>query len=186
MSLTPENELAIRRKLADRAALVETIGFVLPAPIDFVDKDDFWANLAPKQTRTELETTPVKFCAIYPLAFEDAPENRQHEPLIKFTYEFYLFHERTQTRIDEAETPDAFNKKLLKTHSDFIRAWLDLRAEFLGAQQLNLGADFSIAKTNSLAQRDEINNQAKCEFVPGIKGFEVRMQLVATILLKEC
>lgn len=186
MSLTPENELTVRRKLADKSASVPTIGFVLPAPIYFADKSDFWATVAPLDTRTELETTPAKFCAIYPLAFEDVPENRQDEPLIKFTYEFYLFHERTLERADESAAPDGFSKKLLKTHSDFVAAWLDLRAEFLGVQQLNLGPEFSIAKTNSLTQRDEINNKAKCEFIPDIKGFEVRMQIVATILLKEC
>jgi hypothetical protein len=186
MSLTPENELTIRRKIADKAGSVEHIGFVLPAPVDFADKEDFWATVAPKDTREALETTPVKFCAIYPLQSEDVPENGQSEPLILLTYEFYLFHERTSARKDESAVPDVFNKKLLKTHSDFVAAWLDLRTEFLGRQQLNLGAEFAVAQTNSLRQPDEIRNNAKCEFVPGIRGFEVRLRLDAKILLKEC
>lgn len=187
MSFSPENELTVRRKLSEKTGTVSEIGFVLPGAIYYADKDDFWAAVAPKQTRAELETTPVKFCAIYPLEFEDLPENRQDEPATDFGYEFYLFHERTQTRVDESSASgDAFNKKLLKSHSDFVAAWINLRSEFFGRQQLNLGDDFAVAQTNSLRQVEKINNNGRCEFVPGIKGFQVRLQLAARILLKEC
>lgn len=186
MSFNPENELIVRRALAGKSGTVAEIGFVLPAPIYFADKDDFWANLAPKDKRAELETTPVKFCAVYPVLFEDLPENASDEPLIEFTYEFYLFHERTARRADETGEPDVFNKKLLKTHSDFVVAWLGLRTEFLGRQMLNLGDTFAVSQTNSLRQTDEINNDGRCEFVPGLRGFEVKSRLVAKILLKNC
>ena len=187
MSFSPENELTVRRKLADKAALVANIGFVLPAPVYFADKNDFWATVEPKQTRQELETTPVKLCAIYPLLSEDLPENGNNEPPILFSYEFYLFHERTARRAgDESNASDLFDKKLLKTHSEFVSVWLGLRTEFLGRQQLNLGVSFAVSQTNSLTASGEIRNDAECEFVPSVRGFEVKLRLAAKILLKEC
>ena len=189
MSLSPENELAVRRAIAAKLANVGHIGFVLPAPIDFVEKADFWANVAPKTTRDELETSLVKLCVIYPLEFVDDPASGGlDEPLVYLTYEFYLFHERSYERGDESDTPDAFNKTLLKTHSDFMQAWLGTRKEFLGKQYLTALDEevFAVRQTNSLTQVENINNDAGCEFIPGLKGFEVKLQLKAKILVRDC
>lgn len=189
MSLSAENELTVRRAIADKLALAAEIGFVIPAPLYFNDKADFWATLSEKTTRADIEKSLVKFCAVYPLQFEDVQTvTVSDEPLINLTYEFYLFHERNSERADETGAPDAFNRQLLKSHSDFIAAWLNARGEFLGKQYLTALDEtvFVVRQTNSLSQIGFISNDAECEFVRGAKGFEVRMQLRAKIQMKDC
>ncbi len=189
MSLTPENELAVRRAIGEKLAGVAGIGFVLPAPLYFTERADFWANLSPKLTQKDIETTAIEFCVVYPLIFEDDPkQGGLDEPLIYFTYELYLFQERNFKRKDESVGADAFDKKLLKTHTDFIALWLNVRAAFSGKQYLTAldEAVFAVRQTNSLTQSEFINNDAECEFIPGVKGFEVKLHLKAKILLRDC
>ncbi len=189
MSLSSENELAVRRAVCEKLADVSNIGIVLPAPIYFAEKADFWANLAPLVNRKDIETSIVKLCAVYPLLFEDdAAAGGLDEPLTFLTYEFYIFHERSFERGDESPVADAFNKTLLKTHSEFVAVWLDVRRAFLGKQYLTGLADeiFAVKQTNSASQSEFINNNAECEFVGGVRGFEVRLQLKAKILVRDC
>ncbi len=138
MSLSPENELTIRRAIAEKLAGISGVGFIIPAPIYFADKADFFnqISLVILNTQKLIETSLVKFCAVYPIRFEDVQtSNFSDEPEILLTYEFYLFHERNSARADESGI-DSFNKTILKTHNDFCAAYLRIREAFLGKQYL--------------------------------------------------
>jgi hypothetical protein len=189
MSLTAENELVVRRALADSVGGVTAAGFAIPAPMFFNDTADFWATVDPKTTRKDIETTPIAACWLYPLQPVDDPiEGSDHSPLVHLTYEFYLFRSYAYTRSDETETPDIFGSEVLAAHNLFTKAWIEIKAAFQGKRNIAGLPDgvFSVARTTSLVFPDFIVNRGPCLFIPGVLGFSVKMRETAELMEAQC
>lgn len=190
MSLTAENELIIRRAQAVTIGTVPEAGYVIPAPTFFNDLSDFWQTVDPKTTRDDIETTPIAGTWIYPIGVEDDADDpwSDHSPLVKLTYEFYLFRSYAFTRGDESETPDVFGSKVLAAHNLFTKAWIDIKAAYQGKRNISgLPADtFSVARTTSLVFPSFIENRVPCQFIPGVLGFAVKMHETVELLEVEC
>ena len=185
MGLTAEIELEIRRQLAAKMELVTDAGFVLPSPLFFADKADFFAVVSPLLTQKQIELTPAAFCAISLLKFEDSPsEGCMDEPLVRLTYGFYFFREIFSEREDESETPDDFLKLLLKSYNTFINSVLDARIQFLGLSPL--AGDFPAGvdvKTNSMTQPEFNEEKAACRYIADAEGHSVDLQSVVEVLI---
>lgn len=188
MSLTAENELTIRAAVHAKCAAAEGIGDVLPSPIFFVDKADFFAAAAPQITKKAIETTVVNFCLITLLRFEDenpVVEGCEDQPLVSLTYNLYLFRQYDFERVDETSVPDAFNKKLLKAERDFLKTFFGLRNIFLGNQTLEgLPANFAVSG-NSAAQSEFLGVAAECRYIPDIIGFSADLQTKIEVRISE-
>ncbi len=191
MGLTAANELIIREALATTVSGIANAGFVLPAALYCNNVSDFWATLDGSGTNTkdEIDENVVAGCWIYPLNFVDdfsigAPDS----PGIFLTYEFYLFRQYGLMRADETATPDVFDKQMLLNHNKFVSAWLDIKSAFQGIRAIAglPNGVFADASTTSLVQSENIQNLARCEFIPGIVGFEVRLQETVNLLLTVC
>ncbi len=193
MSLSAEDELIIRRKLAETNGTVAEAGYVIPAPLYFNDRADFWATADPQTTQKAIETGAIAACWIYPLLPTDADPEREglgsdHSPLVNLTYEMYLFRSYAFTRADETETPDVFGKTVLEAHNLFTKAWLDIKAAYQGKRNIaGLPADtFSVARTTSITFPSFIQNRVQCDFIPQVLGFAVRMRETVQLMEVEC
>ena len=189
MSITADNELLIRRAHADTIDAVTEAGYVIPAPVFFNDRADFWATVDPQTTREDVETTAIAGCWIYPLGVEDDSEQgSDHSPLVRLTYEFYLFRSYAFARSDETETPDVFGSQVLAAHNLFTKAWIDIKAAFQGKRNIAGLPDgvFAVARTTSLVFPEFIENRVPCQFIPNVLGFAVRMQETAELMAVQC
>lgn len=191
--IDPEDELQIRRFIAtDRIDTIPGIGRVVPAPIYFEGKEDYWATIesVSYETQQEIEKTSIKFVSFYPKGFTDdrTPPNTPDSPLVTLTYEVYLFHQYDYERSDENLTPDAFNKKMLKSHNDFIAIWLQLKASFQGLKNmgLTLSEGYATQRTTSLIQNNFIENKVTCRFIPGVVGYSVTFDEGVQLKLVAC
>jgi len=190
MALDRENELKCRKALADLIATVPEAGYVVPAARYSSGIEDFWAVADPtKDTRNELETSLIAATWVYPLIFSDDFTSGGHDsPLVRFSYEIYLFRQYGLEREDESETPIVFDSKVLKEHNDFIAAWLGIKEAFQREAVIAEldPAVFAERKTGPVVQIENIANQAVCEFVPGAVGYAVRLQETLRLKLREC
>lgn len=183
-------ELIVRKALADIVATVPEAGYVIPSARYCSDTSDYWAASDPaKVTRDSIETALIGSTWIYPVNFIDDFTSGGHDsPLVKITYELYLFKQYGLMRDDESDTPDVFSSKVLKEHNDFVAAWLGIKSEFQRESTI-AGLDpelFAERKTTPIVQIENIVNQAICEFVPRAVGFAVRLQETVKIKLREC
>lgn len=190
MGLDAANELIIRKALATTAGAIAACGYIKPAPQYFSGIEDYYATTdGTKDTQIEIETQLVSALWIYPMLFtDDFTSGGQDSPLINLEYEFYLFRQYGLMRADESSTPDVFDAKVLYQHNQFITAWLALKESFQGNRNI-AGLDPSVfvtAQTTSLIQIEDINNQAVCEFIPGLVGYAVRLRTSVNIKLLEC
>lgn len=177
--LDATQELIIRKSLADTIATVSEVGFVQPSPLYCGDDEDFWATLNPTvNTKDEIDQTIIPCCWLYPISFEDVPDaGCLDKPLIRLTYEFYLFRQYGIQRVaDRVVSIEIFDTELLAEHNTFVAAWLGIKNEFQGKRNLTGLTGFTYAKTNSIVQVDDIQNQDVCQFVNGIVGFSVRLR----------
>ena len=100
MSLASENEIAIRRALANKIAFVPEAGAVIPAPVFFADRSDFWAQINALSVNTQklIETTNLAFCCISLLKRVDSvSEGCADNPFVRLTYNFYLLSNKFET-----------------------------------------------------------------------------------------
>lgn len=192
--ITAADERKIRRFLGiDKIGAIETaVGRIIPAPVYFNDREDYWATIesVSYETQYEIEKTNIRFCSFYLKGFEDI-DGPAHSPLVGLTYEIYIFAEYDLERSDEDNvTPDAFNKKMLKANDDFVAMVLQLKSAFQGLISMGIdfdgGADrYAIQRTSPLKQTAFIDNRANCRFIPGVRGYqttfdeEVQLQLAA-------
>lgn len=180
--LDKANEIIIRKALATTLETVTDAGFVQPSPLYCNDVSEFWATLDnSNDTKDEIDQTIVPCCWLYPILFEDVPDaGCMDKPLIRLTYEMYLFRQYGLAREDETDTPDVFNSKVLANHNLFVGAWLGIKNAFQGRRTMDMTGigltGFSSAFTNSVVQTDDIQNQDVCQFVNGIVGFSVRLR----------
>jgi hypothetical protein len=191
MSLTDTQELAVTKATADKVATVAAAGYVLPAPLYFNSRAEFWATVDGVAVNTQklIDRTIVKACWIYLLDFTDSPVyGGEDEPMIELLYEFYLFHQYDYTRADESLTPDAFNQQLLASHNEFKSALLGIRSAFLGRKNIAAldPAVFTTKETTSVVQKQFIQNRVPCEFIPDVAGHVTRLQEKVRVELVQC
>lgn len=187
--MTAAEELQIRKALALTIAAIPEAGFVIPAPLYCNDSSDFFATLDnTKDTKDEIELTDIAACWLYPIRFvDDLSSSKPDSPLVKLSYEIYLFRQYGLERVDETATPDVFNSQMLKLHNLFIKAFLDIKSAFQGNRNIGLNtAIFAINQTTSVYQDQFIDNKAVCKFVPGIIGFAATLSQTVKIKLVDC
>ena len=191
MSLA-EDEVTIREFLSENiiAPVMPSGGRVVPAPIYFNDKEDYWATIESVSyvTQPDLEKTGhVMFCCFYFVNFVDLG-GPKHSPLIGLLYELHLFSQYDATRSDENVSPDAFNKKMLLKHNEFVACCLDLKEAFQGDRNIGptLSADYAVKRTTSLVQSERTQNRIQTEFVPGINGHLAKFQETVQLQLVAC
>ena len=191
MGITAEDELLIRRFLGiDKIGSISiSVGRIVPAPIYFVDIGDYWATIdsVSYETQFELEKTHIKFCSFYPKGFVDL-EGPADSPLVSLTYEICMFSQYDHERSDENISPDAFNKRMLKAHDEFVAAMLELKDVFQGNRSMGiLDADrYAVQQTSSLVQTQFIENRADSIFVPGVTGHQALFDESVKLRLKAC
>lgn len=185
MSLTGDQELIIRKIIAERIAEAG-MPFVVPSPVYFSNKADFWATVAPKLTKKEIETTALQHCTISYLRFEDDPaEGCEDEPLISIFYRLHVFREYEFERADESDAPDLFLKKVLRSEREFMNALFAVRQAFLGVQPLVGLPEGWSGETNSLTQEDFAEEREQGEYVGGVEGFSADLVLKVEVIIQE-
>jgi hypothetical protein len=185
MSFTGSNELSIREKIAEKIALSGLL-FVVPSPLYFKSKADFWSVLAPKLNQKEIEKTPIMFCSISFLRFEDdVSEGCEDEPLLNLFYNLHLFREYDFVRMQESGAPTNFLKRILKSERDFINAQMNLRQEFLGINPLIVPVLPNMEiETNPLVQNDFAEEKNPSAYIEGVDGFNADLELKVSVFIK--
>lgn len=190
MSLEAD-ELDIRKYICESiiAPAMPSQGRVIPAPIYFNDKEDYWATIETVSytTQEELEKEHVMFCSIYFVNFVDlAPP--KHAPLTGLIYELHVFSQYDAERSDENVSADAFNKKMLLRHNEFVACCLNLKEAFQGDRSLGLfdAGVYATQKTTSLVQSERAQNRVPTEFVPGITGHLAKFQETVQLQTAAC
>lgn len=183
-------EIIVRRALADKAAQVSQLGVIIPAPVFFANREEYFSSVSglTLSGQKELELSAIKFAAVSLFLFEDeaqpdafCPEN----PVTYLTYNFYIFREYERTREDETALPDAFLKKTLKSYNEFIAGIFALRMLFLGEQPI-LGLPAGMTATAfSLTQGEFIAEHELCRFIPHVFGHQVNLQTRIEIIIAE-
>lgn len=189
MSFTSDHELTIRRAVAEKAALVEEAGYIIPAPIFFVDTADFWAqiNSLAVNTQNTIDEANIAFCAIsLKKRVDSAAEGCDGNPLVRLTYNLHFFRGYSPERADESIAPDVFLKRTLKTYNLFVKAMMDVWTEFLGLQNIpDLQPDGVEGYTNSLTEPDFIEDKSPCRYIPGVDGHGVDLQTSVEVLIRD-
>lgn len=190
MSLEAD-ELIIRKHLAEQliAPALPTGGRVIPAPIYFNDKEDYWATIEEVSytTQPEIEQAQIIFCSLYFVNFIDL-EGKPDSPLVGLLYELHLFCEYDSTRLDETDTPDEFDKKMLLRHNAFVACCLNLKEAFQGNRNIPglTPGDYVVSRTTSLTQTERIQNRVPTEFVPGVRGHLAKFQEEVQVQFTDC
>lgn len=188
MTLSPEEFLIVARFLASIAADIPACGFVNISPLSFADKADFQATVAESamNTREAIETTEV---ALVTLTLRQPPQKPEAhgEPWI-YTFNYNVFRESGNARLDEGDVPDEFQKKVLKSYYDFLTAILDLNAAF-GSEELPLtGLSETIAEAVAeLIESDgEISEDEPARYIQTVSGYSADVRVKVSITFLEC
>lgn len=190
MSFTSDDELAIRKALANKIAIVPEAGAIIPAPVFFADRSDFWAQINSLAiiAQKQIETTNLAFCCISLLKRVDSiKEGCSDNPFIRLTYNFHFFRGYAEERSDESITPDEFLRRNLKSYNTFVRAVLDCWTQFLGVQAISGLPDGVEANSNSLEQAEFIDELGKCRYIRrgDVEGHSVNLQSVVEVLITD-
>jgi len=187
---TSDNELTIRRALAEKVALVPEAGAVIPAPVFFRDTADFWAqiNSLAVNTQKAIETSNPAFCCISLLKRVDSTkEGCADNPFIRLTYNFYFFRGYAEQREDESVNPDEFLKRNLKSYNTFVKAVLDCWTQFLGTQNIPSLPGGYEGNSTSLTQPEFIDELQRCRYIrkDAPEGHAVNLQSVIEVLIQD-
>lgn len=188
MTLSPEEFLIVARALAQIAADIPECGFVNISPMSFVDKADFSANIgdAAMNTRAGIETANV---ALTTLTLRNAPQKpaADGEPWI-YTFNYNVFRESGNRRLDEEEVPDEFQKKILKSYYDFLTAVLKLNAAFGSEENAIAGLPETIVEAVvALDDADEvISEDEPGRYIGSVSGFSADIAVKVSITFQEC
>lgn len=189
MSFTSQNLLDMAEALADGVALVSTIDFVLPSPIKFAGKSDFFAAVNDdNNTKLEIETTLVRAARIRFSDFElvtneDNTEREIEDPVILINFECTIFHEGKLERLDETAPLDDFEKRIRKSNQHHITAVFGVLGEFQGVNNIPALSAFPEAETITPIQLDATELDAECEFISGLIGDQTKLQLTVRVQL---
>lgn len=190
MSFTSDDELTIRRALATRVALVPEAGAVIPAPIFFRDRADFWAQINALSVNTQkgIETENLAFCCISLLKRVDSiKEGCADNPFVRLTYNFHFFRGYAEERADETVTPDEFLRRNLKSYNTFIKAVLDCWTQFIGVQNIPELPGGYEGNSNSLTQAEFIEELQKCRYIRkgDVEGHAVNLQSIVEVSIRD-
>jgi hypothetical protein len=185
MSLTPAQLLTVMEALSAKAQTAGSlIDYFIPTPFSFGSKDALFNALDASKTPTERAAQMIYALWIDYLRFED--DNREHDSPVKTIYfEFTVFHEGNEERIDES---DAFEKLILKTRQDHVADIMRLCGEFQGINSLNLDpAEFTVSEYISLAQNESTNRDAPASFIlNGVIGSETKLECAVRLQTVAC
>lgn len=161
-------------------AAIPALGFIRPSAQYFTGREDFWATVDPtKDTVNEIEESLISATWIYPVNYQrETVANDECSPLIQIIYEFYHFTQYGAMRDDESETPDVYSRKVLRQHQNFIDGWLDLIEAYQRYETIaELDEDeFAVRRMTPIVQVEDAGTQVICEFIPGIVGYDFRLQ----------
>ncbi len=191
MSLATD-ELLIRKFLGVNmiTPILPTGARVIPAPVYFNDKEDYWATIESVSytTQYQLETGHVLFCSFYFQDFTDI-SGPPDSPLIGLRYEIYVFAQYDFERADESIlTPDAFNKLMLSKHNAFVALILSLKEQFQGIRNMGILDTnvYAVQQTTPLVQNAFTVNKGVCDFIPDVQGHSARFQETVRVQLIAC
>lgn len=185
------DEVQIRKFLAESiiAPVMPSGGRVIPAPVYFNDKEDYWATIETVSYTTQptIEKAHIMFCSLYFVNFVDI-EGPPDSPLFGLLYELYVFSQYDATRSDENISPDAFNKKMLLRHNEFVACCLNLKEAFQGNRNMGLfdPSVYALQQTTPLVQSERVQNKIQTEFVPGITGHLAKFQQTVRLMATPC
>lgn len=178
MSLTSAQLLTVAELLADKCALATNVDYVLPSPLFFGMKADFWTALGVSayDTQTETETNRIRAVWVYYLRQED--DDREDEYYVKTViYGLSLFSEVNADRQNEA---DSFDKRVSKANHEHDVAVFSLFGNFHGQDQLVADETFpGIVDVGviGLTQTDNTERGANCPFIAEpVSGAVTRME----------
>lgn len=188
MSFTSQNLLDMAEALATGVDAVSTIDWVLPSPLTFTRKEDFFAAVDDdNDTKREIETTLVRAARIRYLNFEllgDTEQNREIEdPTLAINWECTIFHESTPERLDQDMSPDDFEKRIRKTNQEHITSLWAVVGTFQGSNPIPALSAFPDAFTVTPIQTDATELNAECDFITGLKGDQSKLQLQIRVQL---
>lgn len=170
MSFTPEDILTIQAFLAQRLESVAEIDFVIPSPLGFSEKADFFNILSPKLTQKEIEKTLIRAGWLSYLTFE-TDGNIKH-PLYALVFEITVAHE---FRYEKLDNTDGFKKKLLKSNQEHLYAVFGAVSEFEeGVNITGPESDFDVLKASGLTQ-SEYSKFGNFAYLPSVQGFQTKL-----------
>jgi len=181
MSFTSQNLLDMAEALATGVDNVSTIDHVMPSPILFTSKADFFATVNDdNDTKAEIETGLVRAAEIRYLNFEllDEEDARELEaPIVAVNFECTVFHERKLERLDETAPLDDFDKKVRKSNQEHITAVMGIVGEFQGSNPVPALTDFPEAYTVTPVQDEGTEMNVECDFIQGVIGDQTKLGL---------
>lgn len=189
MSFTSQNLLDMAEALATGVDLVSTIDWVLPSPIRFASKSDFYAAVNDdNNTRVEIETTLVRAAQIRFSDYEVMEDGQQTErerddPTLAINFECTIFHERKLERLDETVPLDDFDKKIRKSNQEHITSVFGVLGEFQGLNTIPALSSFPDAFTVTPIQLDATELDTECDFIAGLIGDQTKLQLTVRVQL---
>lgn len=185
MTLKSQQNLIILEYLASIAASIPECGFVVPAPIDFKSVENFWANLNPKLTQKEIETSEI---ALTTLTMSRLPQRPPADgDAWIFYYNFHVFRRYTLERTDETAVGGSFLRKTLKSYTLFIKAILDLSAAFYEEQPIEgLGEEVVEIYAQLGDAEDFIEENEPGRYIETVNGFGADVPVTVTIKFLEC
>jgi hypothetical protein len=186
MTLTGEENLIVMEYLAAKAASVPECGYIVPAPIVFDDVQSFWANLDPKVTKKEIETSEIAFTTVTMSRLPQKPE-ADGEPWIYY-YNFHIFRRYTAKRADESAAADSFLRRTLKSYTLFLKAVLDLNTEFADEQPVTgLSPQRVVEAVAELGGDDDLIQENEAgRYLQTANGFSADVAITVTITFREC
>lgn len=175
MSFTPEQILSIQQALASRCEAVTDVDYVIPSPLAFSEKADFWnvmKTVDPHLTQKKIETSLIRAIWIKYLTFvSDDPAN--HAPLYTLSFEILIAHEYKYEKFDNA---DAFKIRILKNNQQHLHAIFSAVAEFEGEINITgFESEFDVLKTTGLIQQDFTQGVGDFEYVGDAAGWQTRL-----------
>jgi hypothetical protein len=189
MSLNQAQLLTVYEAMHDKCVTACPLFFVFPTETRFIDKSDYWkfVNDA-NNTQREIETTLINGIWISYVRFEDDPRSPSDSPLIDISFDMTVFTEASFERLDETNTPDAFNAKVSVTDLAHDVAVFALKGEFQGESALGLDSlIFTLSETTSLKQNNYTTRQIACGLIDDdVIGSQTHLIGSAKIQLVAC
>lgn len=184
-NLTGTQELEIRKLIAQQIDALDTELFVVPSPILFSDRADFFNVINPLIGQKTIEQTLINAVFISFERFEDNPDAGcgLENPEITLFYRLHLFVEYGFSRVDES---DSFLTRVLSRERDFMNFLLKIRENFLGENPLaGLPAEIESAVTVNITNDDFAEERAPTDFIAGAEGFQTDLTLPVRVFMRE-
>ena len=185
MTLTSEQNLIILEYLASVAAGIPECGLVVPAPISFKSIESFWANLNPKLTQKDIETSEI---ALTTLTMPRSPSMPPKDgDAWTYFYNFHVFRRYTLERANEAAASGDFLRRTLKSYTLFLKAVLDLNAEFYEERPIEgLGEEIVEIYAQLADAEDFFNENEPGRYLETVNGYGADVPITVTIKFLEC